>query len=57
MDMHMTDNAPNGRGFVTLLEAFRASGGTAPGDTVARLLEDHHRGEGRAGLTGVDVNT
>lgn len=41
----MTDNAPNGRGFVSLLEAFRASGGTAPGDIVARLLEDQCAGE------------
>lgn len=45
----MTDNAPNappnGRGFVNLLEAFRASGSTAPGDIVACLLEDHHAGE------------
>lgn len=29
---------PGGRGFVALLEAFRATGGTAPGDLVARLL-------------------
>jgi hypothetical protein len=28
-----------------LLEAFRATGGTAPGATVARLLEDHQSGE------------
>ena len=41
----MTDNAPNGRGFVTLLQAFRASGGTAPADIVSRLLDDHHAGE------------
>ncbi|MEO8299928.1 MAG: hypothetical protein ABI574_19220 [Burkholderiales bacterium] len=45
MDLPMIDNAPSGRGFVTLLEAFRASGGTAPGDIVARLMEDHHTGE------------
>jgi len=45
----MTDNAsssvPNGRGFVAVLAAFRASGGTARGDVVARLLEDHDAGE------------
>ena len=40
----MTHNALSGSGFVTLLEAFRASGGTAPGDIVGRLLEDHQVG-------------
>lgn len=32
---------PTGPGFIALLEAFRATGGTAPGDVLARLLEDH----------------
>ncbi|MEO6280303.1 hypothetical protein [Roseateles sp.] len=41
----MTYNAPCGRGFVTLLESFRASGGTAPGDVLGRLLEDRQAGE------------
>lgn len=36
---------PSGQGFVALLEAFRATGGTAPGDIVARLLEDHQVGD------------
>jgi hypothetical protein len=31
---------PSGRGFVALLEAFRATGGTAPVDIVGRLLEE-----------------
>lgn len=35
---------PSGRGFVALLEAFRATGGTAPGEVVARLLEEHRVG-------------
>jgi hypothetical protein len=41
----MTDNTPSGPGFVTLLEDFRASGGTAPGEIVGRLLADHFVGE------------
>ena len=36
---------PSGRGFIALLEAFRASGGTAPGEVVGRLLEEHQLGE------------
>ncbi len=35
---------PSGRGFVALLEAFRATGGTAPGEVVGRLLEEHRVG-------------
>jgi hypothetical protein len=35
---------PSGRGFVALLEAFRATGGTAPGEIVGRLLEEHQVG-------------
>jgi hypothetical protein len=35
---------PSGRGFVALLEAFRATGGTAPGEIVGRLLEEHQDG-------------
>lgn len=41
----MTNYPPSGPGFVTLLEAFRVSGGTAPGNIVGRLLADHHAGE------------
>jgi hypothetical protein len=32
---------PDSRGFAALLAAYRASGGTARGDDVARLLEQH----------------
>ena len=35
---------PSGRGFIALLEAFRATGGTAPGEIVARLLGEHQTG-------------
>lgn len=35
---------PSGRGFVRLLEAFRATGGTVPSEVVARLLELHQAG-------------
>lgn len=35
---------PNGRGFIALLEAFRATGGTVPGEIVGRLLEEHQVG-------------
>jgi hypothetical protein len=35
---------PSGRGFIALLEALRTTGGTAPGEIVARLLEDHQVG-------------
>ncbi|MCV2359119.1 hypothetical protein LNV08_09035 [Paucibacter sp. TC2R-5] len=35
---------PSGRGFIALLEAFRATGGTAPAEIVARLLEEHQPG-------------
>ncbi|MBT9493158.1 MAG: hypothetical protein IV107_12635 [Paucibacter sp.] len=35
---------PNPRGFIALLEAFRASGGTAPGEIVERLLAEHQIG-------------
>ncbi|MDL2337003.1 MAG: hypothetical protein QFE16_04090 [Pseudomonadota bacterium] len=36
---------PSGRHFIALLEAFRATGGTAPGEIVGRLLEEHHVGD------------
>ncbi|MEO8545913.1 MAG: hypothetical protein ABI434_20180 [Burkholderiaceae bacterium] len=41
----MTNDTPSTRGFVTLLEAFRTSGGTAPDDIVGGLLADHHAGD------------
>ena len=37
-------DVPTGRGFIALLEALRATGGTAPGDIVGRLLEEHQVG-------------
>jgi hypothetical protein len=37
-------DVPSAHGFVALLEAFRATGGTAPGDIVGRLLEEHQAG-------------
>jgi len=37
-------SSPSGRGFIALLEAFRATGGTAPGEIVARLLEERQVG-------------
>ena len=39
------DERPTRRGFSALLAAFRATGGTARGDDVARLLEDHRLGD------------
>ena len=35
---------PSGLGFIALLEAFRSTGGTAPGEIVERLLEEHRVG-------------
>ena len=35
---------PSSHGFIALLEAFRATGGTAPGAIVGRLLEEHQVG-------------
>ena len=37
-------DVPSGCGFIALLEAFRATGGTAPGEIVGRLLEEHQVG-------------
>jgi hypothetical protein len=36
---------PTSRGFAALLAAYRATGGTARGDDLARLLEDHGIGD------------
>ncbi len=36
---------PHTEAFIELLEAFRATGGTAPGCAVARLLEEHQGGD------------
>jgi hypothetical protein len=38
------DRVPSSAGFVALLAAFHPAGGTAPGEIVAKLLEDHHVG-------------
>ena len=35
---------PSGRGFIALLEAFRATGGTAPGEILGRLLAEYQFG-------------
>lgn len=40
----LPDALPSGPGFIALLEAFRATGGTAPGEVLGRLLEDHCAG-------------
>jgi hypothetical protein len=37
-------DVPSSGGFIALLEAFRASGGTAPGEVVGRLLEANRVG-------------
>ena len=41
----LIDELPTRRGFTALLSAFRATGGTARGDDVARLLKDHGVGD------------
>jgi len=37
-------DVPCGRSFIALLEAFRATGGTAPGEIMGRLLDEHQGG-------------
>ena len=46
LDRHSSaySDVPSTEGFIALLEAFRATGGTAPGAMVARLLEEHQSG-------------
>ncbi len=46
---------PSGRGFITLLEAFRATGGTAPGEVVARVLQEHQPGTATSLATLLDT--
>lgn len=41
----MSFDVPGCCGFIALLEAFRATGGTAPGEIVVRLLEEHQVGK------------
>lgn len=43
LDAHA--KAPSTEGFIALLAAFRATGGTAPAATVARFLEEHPGGQ------------
>jgi hypothetical protein len=38
-------DVPSGRRFIALLEAFRNTGGTAPGEIVGRLLQEHQCGD------------
>ena len=38
-------DAPTAGGFAALLAAYRSTGGTARGDVVARLLDDHRLGD------------
>jgi hypothetical protein len=40
-DLH----APSGRGFIALLEAFRATGGTVRAEIVGQLLQHHQAGD------------
>ena len=37
-------DVPSGRSFIALLQAFRATGGTAPGEIAGPLLEEHQVG-------------
>jgi len=39
------DGRPSSAGFAALLGVYRSSGGSARGDDLARLLEEHHRGD------------
>ena len=39
------DARPSSAGFAALLGAYRSTGGTARGDDLARLREEHHRGD------------
>ncbi|MEO8153677.1 MAG: antitoxin Xre/MbcA/ParS toxin-binding domain-containing protein [Rhizobacter sp.] len=38
-------STPSSQGFIALLVAYRATGGTTPGDELARLLGEHQRGD------------
>jgi hypothetical protein len=40
----LDSQVPTGRGFIALLKAFRATGGTVPGEILGRLLEEHQVG-------------
>ena len=40
-----TDSQPSSRGFIALLEAYRATGGMAPANFLLRSLQEHQRGD------------
>jgi hypothetical protein len=42
MSMPVIEDPPSVRGFVAMLEAFRATGGTAPAEVLCRMLEELH---------------
>lgn len=39
------ESLPSSRGFIAMLEAYRPTGGLAPGNFLHRSLEDHQRGD------------
>jgi len=39
------DSTPSSRGFIAMLEAYRATGGLAPGNFLCRSLQAHQRGD------------
>jgi len=39
------ESPPSSRGFVAMLEAYRSTGGMAPGNFLCRSLQDHQRGD------------
>jgi hypothetical protein len=44
-DLERSTALPGGRNFIALLQAFRSTGGTAPGEILGPLLEEHRLGE------------
>ncbi len=47
---------PDGRGFIARLEAFRATGGTAPGEVASRLLDERQVGNAVSLATFVETD-
>jgi hypothetical protein len=45
VDGTLTGSVPNTGDFVRLLKAFRATGGTVPGEVMGELLKDHRCGD------------
>ena len=39
------DSRPSSRGFIAMLEAYRATGGLAPGNFLCQSLQEHQRGD------------